>query len=69
MDQRTKEDALLKKLKDPDDKASDNKAISKLIDDTIHSKHKVYLVEIGIFGYEKRKINQNAINDRISIRS
>ena len=43
MDQRTKEDALLKKLKDPDDKASDNKAISKLIDDTIHSGHKVYL--------------------------
>lgn len=43
MDQRQKEDRLMKKLKDPDDKASDNKAISKLIDNTIRSGHKVYL--------------------------
>lgn len=43
MDQRKKEDSLMKKLKDPDDKASDNRAISKLINDTIRSGHKVYL--------------------------
>ena len=37
------EDFLDKKLKNPDDKTSDNKAISKLINDTIRNGGKVYL--------------------------
>lgn len=43
MDQRSKEEKLMKDLKDPDNSSDANRTISKMINDTLRAGHKVWL--------------------------
>lgn len=63
MTRQDKEDKLMDDLKDVDSKKKDNVYISKMIDDTIASKHKVYLATDWHL-YKRVKKGQSKCNKR-----